>query len=144
MKRNLLISTLIALLTIGLYSCKKDTSNSAASAVKLLTSSRWTFQKYEYNKNGTWIPDDIDPADPNKFTVGFNANNTFSDYSLIDGSTVTGTWNFSSNSTVLTTTGGDLDMIPAVYTVTQLTSSTLQLTNLNYPYYSGQRITFKH
>jgi len=143
MKKNLLIPALLMLLTVNFYSCKKDSPNSSSSsAVKLLTSSRWTFQKYEYNQNGTWIADP-DAVDADKFTVGFNTNNTFSEYDLTNGETSPGTWNFSSNNTVITTTGGG-DIFPAVYTVTVLTSSTLQITNLNYPVYNGERLTFTH
>jgi len=145
MKKNLLIPALVLLSALNFYSCKKDGSNSTgSSAVSELTASQWKFQNYQYLKDGTWIADDLDPNDPNNFTINFNSDNTFSDHSFLDGSTITGTWHFSSNNTVITTTGGDLDMVPATYTVTILNATTLQLTNLTYPHDSGQRINFTH
>jgi hypothetical protein len=144
MKRNLLISALLMLLIANLYSCKKDNSNSSgSSAVKLLTSSRWKFLKYEYSQNGTWIADP-NAADEANFTAGFNVNNTFTLDDTDDAYTESGTWNFSSNNSILTTTGGGLEILAGVYAVTQLTSTTLQITNSNYPNYGPQRITFTH
>jgi hypothetical protein len=129
-----------------LSSCKKDGSSNSNSAVSLLTSSRWTFQKFEYQKpDGTWIPDP-DAVDANKFTIGFSANYATSEIDLVNGYTTAGTWSFSSNNTVITTTVG-YDLDPASYTVSQLTSSTLVLTWLNYPQnaaYIDERLTFTH
>lgn len=142
MKRNLLIPALIMLLTCSVYSCKKDSSNASGStSIKLLTGSRWKFQKYEYNQNGTWIADPY-AADEASFTAGFNVNNTFTLDDTNDAYTESGTWNFSSDNTVLTTTGGGLEVLAGVYTVAQLTPTTLQLINPNYPNYGPQRISF--
>lgn len=138
----LLTILFLALIAMCPSSCKKDSSNSGSNSVKLLTSSRWTFLKFEYYQNGAWIADP-DAIDADEFTVGFNINNTFSENDIRNGETSPGTWNFSSNNTVLTTTGG-LDIYAAVYTVTQLSASTLKITNLNYPLYSGERLTFTH
>jgi len=129
-------------------SCKKDSSNSAKSnsAVTLLTSSRWTFQKFEYEeKNGTWIPDP-DAVDANKFTEGFNTNNTFTEIDLVNGYNTTGTWNFTSNNTVLTLSNSYDIGQGAAYNVNQLTSSTLVLTDPNYiaVSYIAVRLTFTH
>jgi hypothetical protein len=139
---------LLTMVSITLSSCKKDGSNNSnsSSALSLLTSARWTFQKYEYEKpDGTWIPDP-DAVDANKFTIGFSTNYATSEIDIGNGYTTAGTWSFSSNNTVITTTVG-YDLQPAAYTVNTLTESTLVLTQLNYPSgstYIGERLTFTH
>lgn len=139
----------LALLTVVLVtipSCKKDGTNDSNSAVSLLTSARWTFQNFQYEKpDGTWIPDP-DAVDADKFTVGFATNNTLSEFDEAYNLTIPGTWAFSSNNTVLTTVGSS-DLPPAAYTVNTLNASTLVLTQLNYPQggaYIDERLTFTH
>ena len=79
MKRYILASICLAVTT--LLSCGKagsDNPDSGSNAITLLTGSRWTFQKFEYeNKDGTWIADP-GAVDADRFTVGFNADNTYS------------------------------------------------------------------
>ncbi len=63
MKTMTKVTTMVCLavlitVSVTLSSCKKDGSNSSNSAISLLTSSRWTFEKFEYQKpDGTWITD---------------------------------------------------------------------------------------
>jgi hypothetical protein len=147
MKKIVLPALLLCFVILTLVSCSKSSSNNPkTNAVSLLTGSRWTFVKFEYQlKDGTWVPDP-DAADADKFTVGFNTNNTYSTNDLVDGDNEVGTWNFSSNNTVMSTVGGG-DVGGYVYTVSTLTSSTLLLTINNYPsggYYIDERLTFTH
>src|SRR5579862_3171461 len=147
MKKILFLLSFISLIAITLFSCKKDgngnSSSGSDSYVSLLTKARWTFLKFEYQKpDGTWIRDP-NAANADQFTVGFNTNNTFDEMHVV-GTTSTGTWNFSSNNTVLTTTGGQ-DLGNMAYTVNQLTTSALVITMLNYPQggaYVNERLTF--
>jgi hypothetical protein len=138
---------LLCAAVVGLASCKKDgNSNSGSSAVTLLTSSRWTFTGYQFEQpNGTWV-NAANEANADKFTIGFASNFATSEIDQTNGFTTAGTWSFSSNNTVLTTTVG-YDLPPAAYTVSVLTSSSLTLTMLNYPQggsYIDERFTFSH
>ena len=140
---------LLGMVMVTIYSCKKDSNpnnGSGASKPSLLTSSLWTFQKFEYQKpDGSWIPDP-DAVDANKFTILFSTNNTTFEHDLVNGYTTSGTWAFSSNSTVLTITAG-YDLDATSYNLIQLNASTLQLTYVNYPsggVYTNERITFIH
>jgi len=149
MKTTKTLAALAAASLIALsQSCSKNPNGSSpggASSVSLLTSSRWTFQKLEYEQpSGTWVADPY-ASSRDAFTVGFSSNNTTTEYDPANGYNTPGTWAFSSNNTVLTTTQG-VEFYPAVYTVNALSSSTLQVTNPNFAgiTYIGIRFTFTH
>jgi hypothetical protein len=155
MKKTVLVLTFFSLLITTLSSCKKDNSasgggnntsggsGSSNSSVSLLTSSRWTFQKREYQENGSWVADP-NPTEAIAFNIGFNTDGTSSEFDTATVGVNPGTWAFSSNNTVLTTTGG-IALFPAVYTVETLSSSALVLTTtINSTTITGERFTLGH
>lgn len=145
MKKSLLVLSVFALLFGTFYSCKKD--GKSGSSTQPLTQAVWTFQKFDYQQSdgGPWTPDP-DAIDANKFTIDFNTNGTYTEIES-GGRTSIGTWNFSSNNTVLTISGED-DMDAANYTVSQLNGSSLILiepSNSSQPgSYLATKWTFTH
>jgi len=155
MKKIVLALIFFSLLIITLPSCKKDSAGSdgnnnnnsggggSSSSVSLLTGSRWTFQKREYQENGAWVADP-NPTEAIAFNIGFNADGTSTEFDTATVGVNPGTWAFSSNNTVLTTTGG-IALFPAVYTVETLSSSALVLTTpINSITITGERFTLGH
>jgi hypothetical protein len=138
----LLLCSVSALLTT---SCSKDSSSTSggSSDFTLLTTGTWTVQSISYEQsNGTWVtPTPV----AGEYSITFGANYYFSQSGSGDFSN-NNIWTL--NSTGLSLNGG-FDNITGQYTITQLTSSTLDITAMNYQNspgfsYTGERMTFSN
>jgi len=127
MKKSLLSKSCFLLFIITSFSfasCKKD-GNSAKAKTDNLTGVTWTSSRIEFQKaDGTW--QEQHDADLN-FAFVFNADNTFSAVQTTPSGHYTdnGAWHLINGNTQLTLSG---NAYQGTYTVTQLTSSTLQWT----------------
>lgn len=130
MKKSITKQLCVLILTLPLLlaSCKKDGSSKGGSAsatkAKLLTSGSWTIQDYQRkNGQGAWVSEN----DPNmvRYTITFYANNTYAE----QGNGTLPSW--SANADFSQITLGDGTDAFGTFRVVALTSTSLQLENLN-------------
>ncbi len=125
MKKSLTIRIRVLCLAIPLLlaACKKD-GGSSSSKEKLLTSGSWTIQDYQKkNSQGVWVSEN----DPNmvRYTITFYQDNTYAEQTSGQSSS----WSANSDFSQLTL-GNGTDAF-GTFRVVTLTSSSLQLENLN-------------
>jgi hypothetical protein len=145
--RTLQLFALIISFTL-FQSCKKDSNSTNTVKTSSLTGVTWTSTKIEYQQtDGSWKDEQtiVNPLDTHVYTFIFNTDNTFSVKSVnsFSNTTKTGTWHFINNNSQITLSG---NIYADTYTVTQLTSSTLQWTVIPSAFFgkSGVRETFGH
>ncbi|MBD1363482.1 hypothetical protein IDJ77_06645 [Mucilaginibacter sp. ZT4R22] len=131
--------------SIAAASCKKGGSDNGTTVKpSTLTGVTWTSNKVEFQKaDGSW---EAQTDGDFHFAFVFNSDNTFSvTQTYFNGGkgTKTGTWHLINNDTQVTLSGNSY---ADTYTVTQLTSSTLQWTAIPSSFFgkSGVRETFSH